>query len=281
MRLITTILVLGILLVGCQSEGTRQGNLGSSDLTPVEIEKYYRFVSFLVQDNLTEEDKQLLRSELEEGMKVAPAETRQSLNMMFALLDSVNKYTDPVAQGVWRSYILAMYYPSLQTQAKTAGKKYALQIMIDKYSPILAINTQTHRVYTEKDHKGLLEMLRFGIVDLAHRKFKLTPKIDQTIREKVASHFASMDIAGQNVFGALAIYGTSLKDQYQTMSPEEKARTQRQMFQILGIDPNAPASGGGMSAMDFEFMSNMLKIQHETNMAIINNMNPDWEYRYE
>ncbi len=266
-----------ILLYACQGTGGSGGGL-----TAAEEQKYYDFVSFLVQEKLTEEDKRLLREELQAGLQTAPEQTRQSLKGMFALADSVNKYQDPFAKGVWRSYILALYYPALQAQSQQTGKKYALQTLIEKYSPIWAIDKKAMRVYTAKDHAGLMELLRFAIQDLAHKKYNLTPKIEQEFKQKVSEGFPKMDMQAKNEFSALAVYVPGLEKQYSSLSGAEKEQFKQNLLKTLNISPNGSGfSGGGMSPAEFQIMNNIMNLQHQTSMSIINNMNPNWEYRYE
>ncbi len=270
------VLLLAFVLIACNTN-TQQATIDQEKLN-----KYYSFVSFLVQENLSEEDKKLLYREVEEGMKVAPEQTMQTLNSMLAFADTVNKYiNNPIALGNLRSYILYLYYPALQEQSKQAGKKYALQILIEKYSPILVVDNTGQRVYTEKDHKGFIEFLRFGVETIAGKKFKLPPQKEQEIKQKIVGFFPQMDNDGKNIFSAMAIYGPSMKQQYAQMNETEKQQFKQNFMTTFNINTQASA-GGAMSPMEFQMMSNILRMQHETNMSIIQNIgSSNWRYEYD
>lgn len=203
---------------------------------------HIRFVAFLVNQPLAEEDKNLLRKEAEAALARNPQQFMQEKAFLDQNMAQAYAMTDPVRIGLVRQALMANLFRERQGNPEL-GKSPPMKI-IDRYSPVLAYDQPSGMVLTQNDVDGILDYVEF-VQGLTQPGFHLPPENRKDMTNQIVASFPSVPLEQKKAYVSAGLLSEWLKKNWQAMDAQ-----QRMQF-ATGYAPAGSMAGAGQGGDAF------------------------------
>jgi hypothetical protein len=188
--------------------------------------KGLRFVEFLLNTNITEEEKRMGLQEALQSFQQSPAATLQEIESFDGQMQRVYQLQDPTQIALFRSAMLSQLAAAFQQ----SNESFILKDLINKYNPILAYDLQNMLAFTYKDFEAYLSMLSFQ-AQLYGQSFYLDAATKYQYQQQMVQTFLQGSLEIRQSLALMEICNEYLQVAYARMNAEQQAQMQLSFLQ--------------------------------------------------
>ena len=271
---------------------------GNPPLTRFMIEGTDDFVEWLMQVQLTDGQKETVETELR---RMWQKNSKEDIDGLMKILDSRDKLAamKPEERELVRQKILDDGIAEWRKDP-SVGAKLLVDIYDGTHKPIAAGNPPLTRQAVD----AFSEVLFFAAGQVSGVTCPPPAELKAKLADAIAKDYPSMGPDQQKQISQMPLGWAALRVAWPAYSDAEKQqkieawKSQDSIVKLAGLlkqaAPAGSASSSGNSnagvitamqkaqnqAFAFQVMSNCMRMRHETNMMIINNMNDHYRYEY-
>jgi len=300
MKKLSLILILFSQSFYAQSGDQVLAQNGNYQYTQAHYDKALRYVEFLTGTSLQEEDKQQMLQETLQNFQQNPQAILNEVNNIDSQMQQLYQMTDVNQIARVRSALIAQIYISAQ-QNPQMQQSFIVRIL-NKYVPLLAIDTQNLLAFTYKDFEGYAKMIQLNAI-LTGQNFQPTQQELVQLKDYLTQQFYYMSVEQKQALCSMQLLADYTYNVYQRMTPAQRQQLQNQYAQAYAVQNQNNQSGfpagvntpeqqqaymrekqrqynGNSAAMKIYYDSMMGN--HATMLNVFSNYdsNSYWEYKY-
>jgi hypothetical protein len=280
--------IVGKMITGLKMTTTLALEAGDPPLTRFMVDETTDFLEWLVNSPLTEGQRSMVEAELRKSWKEGKTSDIHDLQ---ELLEGRKQLAamKTEARDVARQAVLEEAIKGWKEDKESPSAKMMLGIYEAANQPIAAGPPPLTRQMVD----AFSEFLYFAASETAG--IKVTPKDDvkASMAEAVVAQYPKMSAEQRAVIAKMPLARASLVMLWPDMAEAEKKNMIAEWKKSpelleLGKKLQKEADARFVDSVaklqnqqsTYQAMSNIMMMQHQTNMAIINNMNSGWTYQY-
>ncbi|MEW5733624.1 MAG: hypothetical protein AB1921_02155 [Thermodesulfobacteriota bacterium] len=201
--------------------GTPSTSGGAPGPAEEQVRTYLRFVGFLVNRPLSEEDAKSIREQAASAFTKNPDEFAKEVRMIDGSMQKAYALTDPVQIGLVRQALMAGLFR--ERMGNQELDRSPIMRIIDQYCPVLAHDPATGLVLTRNDLAGILDYVEF-VQGLGQPGFALDPGTRDTLAREIVGGFPSFSPEQKKAYVTAGLASEWLKKSWRAMNEEQKKR---------------------------------------------------------
>jgi len=254
--------------------------------TQAHFNKSLRFVEFLIGTTLQESDKQQMLQETIQNFNQNAIAVINEVNNIDTQMQQLYQLTDVSQIARIRSALIAQIYINAQ-QNQQAQQSFIVR-MLNKYVPLLAIDTQNLWAFTYKDFEGFVKLMQFNY-QLAGQQVQFSQQDLLQLKNLLTQQFYSMTLAQKQYLCSMQTLSDYMINVYAQMTPQQKQQWAAQMqnnqsytYNQTNNYQNTGKRGSGSNAAAMKIYYDSMMSNHATMMNVFENYDSNryWEYKY-
>jgi len=258
----------------------------NNQYTQAHFNKSLRFVEFLIGTTLQESDKQQMLQETIQNFNQNATAVINEVNNIDIQMQQLYQLTDVSQIARIRSALIAQIYINAQ-QNQQAQQSFIVRIL-NKYVPLLAIDTQNLWAFTYKDFEGFVKLMQFNY-QLAGQQVQFSQQDLLQLKNLLTQQFYSMTPAQKQYLCSMQTLSDYMINVYAQMTPQQKQQWAAQMqnnqsytYNQTNNYQNTGKRGSGSNAAAMKIYYDSMMNNHATMMNVFENYDSNryWEYKY-
>jgi len=194
--------------------------------TEGHFQKSLRFVEFLIGQPMLNADKQYMKQESLKNFEQNPQAIINEVNNIDQQMQQLYQLTDIYQIANVRSALISQIY--INSRQQPQNQSFIVQVL-NKYVPLLAIDTQNLLAFTYKDFEGYVLMMQFN-AGLLGENLQLSQEQLLQIKNTLTQQFYSMSLEQKRSLCSMQLLYEYMSKAYQQMTPQQKQQLQAQML---------------------------------------------------
>ncbi|RLD60260.1 MAG: hypothetical protein DRJ05_05010 [Bacteroidetes bacterium] len=193
--------------------------------TEGHFNKALRFLEFILGTQISESEKQQGLKESIAEFNMAPLQSIQQVEQVDLQMQQLYQLTDPVQIALARSMML---YQLFAASSNMQEIPFMIQLM-NKYTPMLAYDSDNMLVFTEPDFQGYLKMAQLN-AQATGQNLQYSEEEVQQLRAYLSEQFNFISLEQKQSMCTMAVMAEYSTASYNQMPAEQQTAWQNQML---------------------------------------------------
>ncbi|MCB9081850.1 MAG: hypothetical protein H6555_09090 [Lewinellaceae bacterium] len=239
--------------------------------TEAHFQQGLHFVEFLLNTRLSASERQAGLQEALQSFRHDPQGTLAELNQVDQQMQQVYMLTDVPTIGLVRSALLAQLYTAFQGTPNPP----ILVTLMEKYTPLLALDLQNNLALTRQDAEGFYDFLIL-VGKLNNPSLTVNPQEREQVVQWLGNSFATLSLEEKQWLCIMGVFNAYVQELVAELGPSQKQQLAQAAYPQA--TPSPPQGDGEY----YKWISEMMAQNHLSMLNVLENMGDDggyWERR--